>query len=93
MQNLHKDKNRLIYGIGINKIHSHSVYSVSVPVYFRYYTEQMILKKKKNSGQLIFKYVFSKIFHYNHRCDQQNYISLEVVTRPFSKKHKMSNKD
>ena len=46
-----------------------------------------------NSGQLIFKYVFSKIFHYNHRCDQQNYIILEVVTRPFSKKYKMSNKD
>ena len=46
-----------------------------------------------NSGQLIFKYVFSKIFHYNHRCDQQNYISLEVVTRPFNKKYKMSNKD
>ena len=46
-----------------------------------------------NSGQLIFKYVFSKIFHYNNRWDQQIYISLKVVTRPFSKTYKMSNKD
>ena len=46
-----------------------------------------------NSGQLIFKYDFSKIFHYNRSCSQQNYIILEVVTRPFSKKCKMSNKD
>ena len=46
-----------------------------------------------NSGQLIFKYVFSKICHYNRSCNQQNYIILEVVTRPFSKKCKMSNKD
>ena len=38
-----------------------------------------------NSGQLIFKYVFSKIFHYNRSCNQQNYIILEVVTRLFSK--------
>ena len=50
------------------------------------------LTENLNSGQLIFKYVFSKIFHYNYGCDQQNYISLEVVTRPFSKKYKMSNK-
>ena len=46
-----------------------------------------------NSGQLIFKYVFPKIFHYSHRCDQQNYTSLEVVTRPFSKKYEMANKN
>ena len=53
------------------------------------YTTDLVI----NSGQLIFKYVFSKIFHYNHRCDQQIYIILEVVTRPFNKKYKMSNKD
>ena len=52
-----------------------------------------------NSGQLIvfffffFFFFFSKIFHHNHRCDQQNYIILEIVTRPFSKRYKMSNKD
>ena len=46
-----------------------------------------------NYGQLIFNYVFSKTFHYYHRCNQQTYISLEVITRPFSKKYKMSNKD
>ena len=56
-------------------------------------TKKKKKKKKKNSSQLIFKYVFSKIFHYNYRCDQQNYIIIEVATRLFSKKYKMSNKD
>ena len=44
-----------------------------------------------NSGQLFLNtFLLSKIFQ---RCDQQNYISLEVATRPLSKKYKMSNKD
>ena len=55
--------------------------------------EALWTSRTLNSGQLIFKYVFSKIFHYDYRCDRQNNISLEVVTRPFSKKYKMSNKD
>ena len=52
---------------------------------YNQYNEQAV-----NSGQLIFQYVFSKIFRYNHRCDQQNYISLED---PSAKLYKMSNKD
>ena len=66
----------------------------STEAYLSYKLTNKPLAQELNSGQLIFKYVFfSKIFHYNHRCDQQNYIILEVVTRPLSKKYKMSNKD
>ena len=62
--------------------------NIFLPILFPYQNLEL------NSDQLIFKYVFfSKIFHYNRSCNQQNYIILEVVTRPFSKKYKMSNKD